>query len=122
MRHFYGGEQTQGDGATGTDGNGAGVCAPGYHFASVWEMLDISNLKYDTTLGRVIDDSGMGPPAFGGWARTGWWARDDLNCNGWQSNDENHRGTYIDLHPFNYEIEITTWPCDTTFPVWCVED
>jgi len=56
------------------------ACAPGYHFASIWEIRDTSNLQYDTTLGATHDDSGEGPPqgqgASGnsfGWVRTGWF-------------------------------------------------
>jgi hypothetical protein len=41
--------------ADGTDGNGAGVCAEGYHFASLWEILDPSTSSTTRTwagLGR----------------------------------------------------------------------
>jgi hypothetical protein len=73
LRGYYLTESTyNGADADGTDGNGAGVCAEGYHFASLWEILDPSNLKYDTGLGMVRDDSGQGPPTFpyfGGWLR-----------------------------------------------------
>jgi hypothetical protein len=48
------------------------VCAAGYHMASLWEIFDPSNLRYDTQLGFTLEDSGFGPPSFeGGWIRTG---------------------------------------------------
>ena len=37
------------------------ACAAGHHMASVFELLDPSNLKYDTTLGVQQEDSGQGP-------------------------------------------------------------
>jgi hypothetical protein len=57
----------------GSDGNGTGVCADGYHFASLWEILDPASLKYNPSLGYVRDDSGQGPPTYlAGWIRTGY--------------------------------------------------
>jgi hypothetical protein len=51
------------------------ACAEGYHMASLWEIFDTSNLKYDTVLGLTQDDSGFGPPSqIGGWIRTGRFA------------------------------------------------
>jgi hypothetical protein len=56
------------------------ACAAGYHMASLWEIFDTSNLKYDTALGAVSNDSGSGPPTVvivaghilnAGWIRTG---------------------------------------------------
>ena len=39
------------------------ACANGYHMASLWEILDPSNLRYNTTLGFTTQDSGFGPPS-----------------------------------------------------------
>ena len=39
------------------------ACASGYHFASIWEILNTSDLHYNTTLGRTNANSGNGPPA-----------------------------------------------------------
>ena len=50
------------------------ACASGYHTASLWEILDPSNLEYDTKRGVTKDDAGSGPPAGSdgdGWIRTG---------------------------------------------------
>jgi hypothetical protein len=71
------------------------ACAPGCHFASIWEIADPSGLKY-TTLGLTSLDRGSGPPTafdlFGiseaiGWVRTGYNASSteppgQANCNG----------------------------------------
>ena len=49
------------------------ACHSGYHMASLGEIVDPSNLKYNTTLGDTRDDSSQGPPAFlGGLVRTGY--------------------------------------------------
>ena len=73
-RAFYlTGTRHTGDEADGTDGNGAGVCANGYHFASMFEILDVSNLRYDVDRGFLQADSGQGPPSnWSGWIRTGF--------------------------------------------------
>ncbi|MFX1355393.1 MAG: hypothetical protein ACFFGP_15680, partial [Promethearchaeota archaeon] len=45
-------------GFTGADADTA--CAAGYHMASLYEILDTSNLKYNTDLGQTREDSGEG--------------------------------------------------------------
>jgi hypothetical protein len=139
MRQYYLTETSHSGGdADGTDGDGAGVCEPGYHFASVWEILDTSGLRYNTTFGKTRDDSGHGPPAgvpMAGWVRTGNYssANDtpgEGNCNNWDdSSDENDYGTIAALPPnWNPTAQhIHVWnagtePCDSTIRVWCVED
>jgi hypothetical protein len=137
MRQYYltttshsGGE------ADGTDGDGAGVCQPGYHFASLYEILDTSGLRYNTGLGVTRVDSGHGPPAgvpVLGWVRTGNFGSGDPipgegNCHGWSSSSASDSGTAAvlpagwdtaqDIHVWN----ATTEPCDSTLWVWCVED
>jgi len=65
-RYFYLTEETH-FGDTVTD-----ACGRGYHFASVWELLDLSSLTYNFERGYVNMDSGDGPPAeMAGWVRTG---------------------------------------------------
>ena len=39
--------------------------------ASLGEIHDTSNLRYDTDLGLTLADSGFGPPIVFGWIRTG---------------------------------------------------
>jgi hypothetical protein len=126
--------QYNGAQADGTDGNGAGVCAEGYHFASLWEILDPSNLKYNTDLGMVEDDSGQGPPTmYQGWVRTGYNSDSSSttgegNCNAWTSSDSGHYGTRARLPPtwtagqdiHVWQVDIST--CAIGRRVWCVED
>ena len=139
LRGYYLTQSTyNGAQADGTDGNGAGVCAEGYHFASLWEILDPSNLKYDTDLGMVRDDSGQGPPTFpyfGGWVRTGYFGSTDAsagmgNCNAWSSSDSGDYGTtaYLpndwtagqDIHV--WEVDTATCDIAVLLRVWCVAD
>ena len=71
------------------------ACASGYHFASIWEILNTSDLHYNTTLGRTNANSGNGAPAVTqhstnadaayGWIRTG--GPDDPNCANWTSSN-----------------------------------
>jgi hypothetical protein len=120
------------------------ACAPGYHFASIWEITDPSSLRYNTTLGLPSPDSGEGPPtaisllgspfATRGWIRTGYasstsgtigWA----NCGAWSSADSSHWGSVANL-PSDWtagEQDIGVWntevrTCDTYNWVWCVQD
>jgi hypothetical protein len=135
LRRYYLTQSTyNGADADGTDGNGAGVCAEGYHFASLWEILDPSNLKYDTDLGMVRGDSGQGPPTYlGGWVRTGYvsdysgvpgWT----NCSAWTSSASARSGTYAYL-PRDWEAgqdihvwEVSAPQCNLSGYVWCVAD
>ena len=111
------------------------ACAFGYHTASLWEILDTSQLKYNTTLGDARDDSGQGPPSFlGGWVRTGYNGDTSntpgqANCNNWTSTSGGDYGTYAQL-PRDWAIggedvhiwEVGTTLCSTSARVWCVED
>jgi hypothetical protein len=116
--------------------NGANAdtaCSTDYHFASIWEIIDISNLKYNTALGWTTDDSGQGPPSYLGWVRTGYHSSTtgvvgQLNCNNWSSSANKHHGTIASL-----SFDLTTgaildsWitagnRCINAWPVWCVED
>ena len=110
------------------------ACASGYHFASLWEILDPSNLKYNTDLGYTWDDSGQGPPSNRhAWVRTGYhFSTSEIagqgNCNAWTSSSSSDRGTYAYLPP-DWEAgqEVHVWEvwhfgCDSDLQVWCVED
>lgn len=134
MRLFY---QTQ---ATVTAGNALDACADGYHMASLWEILEPSNLQYDTVLGHTAADSGEGPPVWGGpgdygWVRTGN-VNDDVtstaglaNCATWTSSNAGVNGSTAAL-PWHWTAglsnvhvwDVTTWPCNAELRVWCVED
>jgi hypothetical protein len=126
MRQYYLTEdQYEGDEPGGTDGNGAGVCAAGYHFASMWELLAPSNLKYNTDLGYTRDDSGQGPPsATPGWVRTGNVSSSTSgtvgidNCDNWSTNDPGGSGT-----PKGPQARFdSNWDTAGTFPGWVVEN
>jgi hypothetical protein len=112
------------------------ACADGFHMASIWEILDVSNLRYDTTRGFITTDSGFGPPSgVFGWVRTGWTpevgSTGSANCDAWRSNNPGYSGTAIEL-PNDWEnislgIEIGSWiagtmQCDTEAGVWCVQN
>jgi hypothetical protein len=114
------------------------ACAAGYHMASLWELADPSNLKYNTTLGYTQTDSGQGPPTFYsgvlGWVRTGYVAytagdAGKANCDLWTSASSSHRGTNAYLHSdWTGGVQnIGVWSvghggCQIENHVWCIED
>jgi hypothetical protein len=117
-----------------TAGLALDACANGYHMASLWEILDPSNLKYNTTLGygAGIHDTGSGPPTWwSGWVRTGYTANSgttpgQANCTAWTSSSGS--GTYISLvDNWTGSKDIHVWTVNTALcanpgHVWCVED
>jgi hypothetical protein len=125
-----------------TDGNysadeALGVCAEGYHMASLWEILNVSNLAYayDQPDAHTKSDSGEGPPSnWYGWARTGGASSgvDTAgigNCRAWTSTDASEDGSIARLHDDWTTASSVVGPWDTdTFgcsgfaPVWCIED
>lgn len=128
MREYY---------VTQTSYNGANAntaCAGGYHFASLWEILDTSNLKYNTNRGVTQDDSGQGPPSYyAAWVRTGYSSSaantaGQGNCNAWASSDGNHYGTPVYLsNDWTTGQDIHVWEaytetCSSFISVWCVEN
>ncbi len=121
------------------------ACASGFHMASIWEILDVSNLVYDTSVGHNNDDSGSGPPtSLPGWARTGDFAGDASepngpeNCSAWTSTVG--IGTYVVLPRSDWKQiqndngvadlmpgDISPWAgyplsCTASIRVWCVQD
>lgn len=115
------------------------ACEPGYHFASLWELLDTSNLTYNQTLGAVwlAGDLGYGPPSEApGWIRTGYESKSDSgipgrdNCSNWTLDDINLNGTSARLRSnwastsgnFLQGWEVMAVKCDQSLAVWCVED
>jgi len=119
------------------------ACASGFHMASLFEILDPSNLQYATKLAGAFKeahrDQGLGPPVgVLGWIRTGtasafnqtYWGT--TNCNSWTS--DLGIGTVVRLYPlweslnneWSYSLqgwwESATQDCDTPNHVWCVED
>ena len=119
------------------------ACADGYHMASLWEILDPSNLSYDTSLGGTVADSGFGPPNGSGWIRTGFLASAGTpgadgtitpgaaNCEAWTSASSEGRGTTALIPVYgDTENEVTlispwvarTTTCSARPRVWCVQD
>ena len=118
-------------------GHALSACAAGYHMASLWEIHDPSNLRYDTQLGLTQDDSGFGPPTgFGavGWVRTGFAANSSAtagqtNCNAWTSTSLAVGGTLVllvsdwestadNVSPWNATVS----SCSSPRSVWCMQD
>jgi hypothetical protein len=113
------------------------ACAAGYHMASLWEIHDPSNLRYDTQLGTTKADSGFGPPNFFGWIRTGnipggvgfGLETGQANCGAWTSPGINGpRGTIASLGWSTSFLDLpspwvaVTAGCEFPFRVWCVQD
>jgi hypothetical protein len=112
-----------------------GVCATGYHVASIWEIHEPTMLSYNKSLGVTQADSGGGPPTGAqGWARTGYVASTSSNigvgnCNAWTSDSSSDYGTTLQLgFPSLQQQLIDPWyvvpvACsNTNFRVWCVEN
>jgi hypothetical protein len=111
------------------------VCAAGYHMASLWEILDVSNLVYDYDHPAAYNkaDSGYGPPSnWYGWVRTGYDSSGSTttgagNCLNWTSTSSPNNGVSVRLSD-TWETapgDIFTWDatsfgCGFTGPVWCV--
>jgi len=119
------------------------ACATGYHFASLWELLDTSNLEYNNDHPDAYTleaDMGEGPPTGGGgfgrhgWIRTGYNSSSSTglagqdNCNAWTSTNGSHYGTTVGLsYAWGSAEDIFVWEasvvgCDYSTGVWCVED
>jgi len=119
-----------------TGGNGSQVaddlCSSGYHVASLWEIMDTSNLEYNQSIGFDPGDGGGGPPTGQmGWVRTGYTATTanipgEANCNDWTSGSNGDYGTILSLADdwsSGYAgWEASTDTCNTVWYVWCIED
>jgi hypothetical protein len=113
------------------------ACAEDYHMASLWEILDVSNLAYayDHPDAHTKDDSGRGPPShWYGWLRTGWNSSGTDtagvgNCQNWTSITSGDRGS-IGRLTYDWATaptavgpwETLAWDCSGIAPVWCVQD
>lgn len=121
------------------------ACGTGYHFASMWELLDPSNLEYagehPDAWGGPLYDMGEGPVtgadglAIQAYVRTGYNVAPDplgypgqANCNGWTSDDASDHGTVAGLtHQWGTAEDLFVWnvgvnTCNTRTGIWCVED
>lgn len=124
---------------SGADADESSTCAPGYHFASLYEILHTSALQYDVDLGFTVADSGLGPPqpvGAGGWVRTGHSSAEGAggvgldNCDLWTSSSAARSGSMATLEGASWQDPATftapwdtsTVPCSYSGKVWCVED
>jgi hypothetical protein len=110
------------------------ACAEGYHMASIGEIRDTSNLRYDTDLGVTAPDSGFGPIVDFGWIRTGTNPLTAnvpgvANCGAWNVAVPGAFGTRVEPFSGWNSAGITTspWtpathPCNSLSRVWCVQD
>jgi len=114
------------------------ACDSRFHMASLYEIFDTSNLKYDTNRGFTFGDSGAGPPSnVNGWIRTGSDAASSggpglANCNAWSSSTDGELGTAVRLRE-EWDAAaglISPWKaaeggeqpqCDDFLRVWCVQ-
>jgi hypothetical protein len=108
----------------------AGSCATGYHMASIFEIEETSNVRYQTNLGQTSGDSGSGPPlGFPFWARTGLPGLNQ-SCNAWTTDDPNDQGfTFILAFPSNAagRQQFGHWvadliSCSSKARVACIQD
>jgi hypothetical protein len=112
-------------------------CQSGYHMASLWEILDVSNLTYasDVPTSVLRDDMGSGPPAGSvGWVRTGYSSSGSStpgtgNCNNWTSSSGSNYGTAVRLTntwespPDPVGLwSFESFACNINVQVWCIED
>jgi len=115
------------------------ACVTGFHMATLWEILDVSSLRYAIEVGDAAthDDSGQGPPSGdGGWIRSGWYSNGDpqvglANCEVWTSSLSSRWGTVVKLEENLDEPREVEWlgpwnpaviQCNMPRRVWCVED
>lgn len=111
------------------------ACVPGFHMASLYEILDPSSLRYDASLGLSFEDTGAGPTRGPGWIRTGTigWSTaisvpGDANCNAWQSTSPDINGSTVGLGTWDHAAtSISPWSalvvaCHSIVRVWCVQD
>jgi hypothetical protein len=110
------------------------ACANKFHMASLWEIFEVSTLRYDTENGFVSDDSCSGPPSgpAQGWVRTGFEAISLNspgigNCDAWTSVTRSGTFVFLEASWVNPSFPISPWrsgatPCINPVRVWCVQD
>ena len=122
-----------------TGAEAATACDAGFHMASMWEILDVSNLRYDTVRGYTDPGGDGGPPIdFNGWIRVAStpFGGDIIglaNCEAWTSSLGTDYGTGVALDApaqFPWDGPTTrispwtayTYLCSSEEPVWCIQD
>jgi hypothetical protein len=116
------------------------ACAPGFHMASLSEIFDPTNLRYDTSLGVFTDEPAAGiPPVRFGWIRVGIIVPEPYqndtpgraSCNHYTSSDPDLNGTVVafddDWAQWSTPNRISPWQatiraCSVSQRTWCVQD
>ena len=108
-----------------------GVCAPGFHVATVSELLDIGTYDYDYIHGITSMDSGLGTTDDTGWLRSGMSKPDSFaNCENWSNPAPTASGVAImvkflggriDVEPASDWLRIVPASCSNSLSVWCSE-
>jgi hypothetical protein len=114
------------------------ACAAGFHMASMWEVIDPSNLGYDNSLGfrNPNQDSSGAPSGKSGWIATGTESvaaglPGETNCSSWSSSSSSDEllGTAASLELVwnSTATAVSPWhawtfTCNTRQRVWCIED
>ena len=101
------------------------ACGPAFHMASTFELVDPGALRYDTTKGMTVVDSGSGPPAgVQGWIHSGT-AGPSWSCNGWTDRSEKNTGAVLifAIEPVKGpSVQFSLVSCQGERSVWCIED
>ena len=111
------------------------ACANEFHFANLYEIVDVSNLRYARYHPDAYfrNDSGMGPPTSSfGWVRTGFDINSSdvsgfSNCDLWTSTSPTDFGSEVSLHG-DWETSLgigwraNSENCAFANRVWCIED
>jgi hypothetical protein len=110
-----------------TGGEALAACDAGFHFASVWELVDLAALAYDASRGATFQDVDTGPPAdLAGWLGSGNPIGTSGQCNEWSSSSASVAGhaRFLELLQFHPLLRLNRFvaSCDTPLRVWCVED
>jgi hypothetical protein len=120
------------------------ACWTGFHMASIFEILDGSNLQYSTGLPDALSDlvhldQGDGPPTLDfGWVRTGYDSTANpgttqvpasVNCNNGTTRTDNDWGTVArrydkatDSQMYSEWVGVSARQCNQSYHVWCVEN
>ena len=102
------------------------ACIDGYHFASIWEIAEPSNLQYNNDIAESVHNGVYGPPTYeAGWVRIGTMDTAD-ECMDWTSASTGQSGKVANLnvdsliHGGGWNLNFQ--PCSERSRVWCVSD
>lgn len=122
---------------SGSMASSAAACGAGYHMASIWEIFDVSNLRYASELpNAAAGEDGPIPALIAGWIRTGGSLSTantigEGNCNGYTVEGSGLFGTVAFLGAFDWNTypasglgpwQAGSLSCVNEFRVWCVGD